>query len=177
MTFLLAAAAVLAAEVAKECPEYGLTEELIDQISLASALHDVGKIGIPDNILLKPGRLTAEEFEIMKTHTTVGARVIGKLPDSIGEDYKRMCREICQFHHEKYDGRGYPTGLSGDDIPISAQIVSIVDCYDALTSERPYKPALPGEVAIGMILNGECGVFSDKLKNCLIACKDEFLRI
>ena len=166
---------ILAEEVAAECPEYGLTKDDIDQITLACVLHDVGKIAIPDSILLKPGKLTAEEFEIMKAHTTIGARVVDKLPDSVGESYKRVCMEICQFHHEKYDGRGYPTGLRGDDIPISAQIVSIVDCYDALTNERPYKSALPGEVAINMILNGECGVFSDKLKNCLIACRNDFL--
>ena len=166
---------ILAEEVAAECPEYGLTKDDIDQITLACVLHDVGKIAIPDSILLKPGKLTAEEFEIMKAHTTIGARVVDKLPDSVGESYKRVCMEICQFHHEKYDGRGYPTGLRGDDIPISAQIVSIVDCYDALTNERPYKSALPGDVAINMILNGECGVFSDKLKNCLIACRKDFL--
>ena len=152
-----------------------LTREYIDQLTLACVLHDVGKIGIPDSILLKPGKLSPEEFEVMKTHTTIGARVIDKLPDSVDESYKRMCREICQFHHEQYDGRGYPAGLSGDDIPISAQIVSIADCYDALTSARPYKAALPGEVSINMIMNGECGAFSDKLKNCLAACKEKLL--
>lgn len=166
---------ILAEELAKRYPEYNLTEEYIDRLTFACVLHDVGKIGIPDSILLKPGKLSPEEYEIMKTHTTIGARVVDKLPDSVGESYKRMCREICQFHHEQYDGRGYPTGLSGDDIPISAQIVSIVDCYDALTSTRPYKAALPGEVSINMIMNGECGVFSDKLIDCLAACKEKLL--
>lgn len=168
---------ILAEELARSCPEYGLTKEYIDQLTLACVLHDVGKIGIPDSILLKPGKLTPEEFDTMKTHTTIGARVVDRLPDSVGEDYKRICREICLFHHEKYDGKGYPAGLCGDDIPISSQIVSIVDCYDALTHERPYKSALPGEAAISMILNGECGAFSEKLKNCLIACKGELLKI
>lgn len=166
---------ILAEEVAKECPEYGLTEDFIDQLTLACVLHDVGKIAIPDSILLKPGKLTEAEFETMKTHTTAGARVVDKLPDSAGEEYKNLCREICLFHHEKYDGKGYPTGLKGDDIPISAQIVSVVDCFDALTNERPYKSALPGEVSVNMILNGECGAFSDKLKKCVIACKDKLL--
>lgn len=166
---------ILAEELARECPEYGLTKDYIDQLTLACVLHDVGKIGIPDNILLKPGKLSDEEFEIMKTHTIIGARVVDKLPDSVGENYKRMCREICQFHHEKYDGMGYPMGLAGDDIPISAQIVSVVDCYDALTNERPYKSALPGEVALNMILSGECGAFSDKVKKCVIACRTAIL--
>lgn len=167
---------ILAEKVAENCPEYGMTKEYIDQLTLACVLHDVGKIGISDNILLKPGKLTEEEFEIMKMHTTIGARVVDKLPDSVGEGYKRLCREICQFHHEKYDGKGYPLGLRGDDIPISAQIVSVVDCYDALTNERSYKSALPGEVAIHMILNGECGAFSEKLKNCTSACREELLK-
>ena len=166
---------ILAEKVAEECPEYGLTEDYIDQLTLACVLHDVGKIAIPDSILLKPGKLTSEEFEIMKTHTTIGARVIDKLPDSVGEEYKRLCKEICQFHHEKYDGKGYPAGLRGDEIPISAQIVSVVDCFDALTNERPYKSAYPGDVAINMILNGECGAFSEKLKKCLTECRSAFL--
>ena len=166
---------ILTEKVAEKYPEYELTEDYINQLTFACVLHDVGKIAIPDSILLKPGKLSSEEFEVMKTHTTIGARVIEKLPDSVGEDYKRLCREICQFHHEKYDGKGYPTGLCGDDIPISAQIVSIVDCYDALTNERPYKSAYPGEVAINMILNGECGAFSEKLKRCLTECRADFL--
>jgi len=168
---------VLAEEIAKECPEYGLTEEKINLISLACVLHDVGKIAIPDNILLKPGKLTNEEFEIIKTHTSIGPRIIDKLPDSVDSDYKRYCREICQFHHEKYDGQGYPIGLKENEIPISAQIVSVVDCFDALTNDRPYKNALPAEVAINMILNGECGAFSDRMKRCIINCKEKLINI
>jgi len=166
---------ILAEQIAKNYPEYGLTDEIIEEISLACVLHDVGKIGIPDNILLKPGRLTPEEFDVIKTHTVIGAKIIDKLPDSVGDDYKRFCKEICQFHHEKYDGKGYPIGLKGEDIPISAQIVSVVDCYDALISERPYKNALPKELAIKMILDGECGVFSDRIKKSLMECKDQMI--
>jgi len=168
---------ILAEHIADSYPEYGLTDEIIEEISLACVLHDVGKIAIPDSILLKPGKLTAEEFETIKTHTILGAKIIDKLPDSVGEDYKRYCKEICQFHHEKYDGSGYPIGLKGEDIPIAAQIVSVVDCYDALTNERPYKNALPGELAIKMILDGECGAFSDKMKESLIACKQKILSV
>jgi len=163
---------LLAEEVARQCPEYNLTKEKINEIALASVLHDAGKIGVPDSILMKPGKLTAEEFEIMKSHTTIGARIIDKLPDSVGTDYKKYCREICLFHHEKYDGNGYPSGLKGNDIPISAQIVSVIDCFDALTNERPYKRALPAELAINMILNGECGIFSEQMKQCIISCRD-----
>jgi len=166
---------ILAEQVAKTCPEYKLDEDKINQITLACVLHDVGKIGIPDNILLKPGKLTPEEYEVIKSHTVLGARIIDKLPDSVGEDYKRYCKEICLFHHERDDGSGYPTGIKGDDIPISAQIVSVVDCYDALSNERPYKNALPGEVAINMILNGECGAFSEKMKNCISLCKEKLI--
>ncbi len=168
---------ILAEQVAASCPEYGLTEEAIEQITLACVLHDVGKIAIPDRILLKPGKLTPEEFDIIKSHTVLGVQIVDKLPDSVGEEYKRCCRDICRFHHEKYDGKGYPVGLKGDDIPISAQIVSVVDCFDALSHERPYKPALPGEVAIQMILRGECGVFSEKMKACLLACRERFLNV
>lgn len=167
---------ILAQQVANDFPSYGLDDAKIEQITMACVLHDVGKIGIPDNILLKPGRLTKKEFEIIKTHTTIGSSIIDKLPNSVDEDYKSCCKEICQFHHEKVDGKGYPAGLKGDDIPISAQIVSVVDCYDALSNVRPYKQALPGEVAINMILNGECGAFSDKMKSAINACKEQIIK-
>jgi len=166
---------ILAEELSRECPEYELDEMKIYEISMASVLHDIGKIAIPDSILLKPGKLTNEEFEVIKTHTTLGAKIVEKLPQSIDDAYKKYCREICLYHHEKYDGKGYPVGLVGDDIPISAQIVSLVDCFDALTNERPYKAALPGEMAIKMIVNGECGAFSDKMIKCLLNCKEKLL--
>jgi len=168
---------ILAECVAENYPEYNLDEEKIEYISTASSMHDVGKIAIPDSILLKPGKLTPEEFEVIKGHTTTGGLITEKLPDSLDNEYKRYCREICRYHHEKYDGHGYPCGLKGDEIPISAQIVSVVDCFDALTTDRPYKNAIPGEVAIDMIWNGECGEFSNKMLVCLGYCKDAFIEL
>ena len=135
-------------------------------ISTASALHDIGKIGIPDSILNKPGKLTAEEFEIMKSHTTIGAEMLEKLDVYRDEELVRIAYEICRGHHERYDGKGYPDGLKGDEIPISAQVVSVADVYDALTSERVYKPPYSHEEAVHMILNGECGVFNPLLLEC-----------
>lgn len=154
---------ILGMQLLHDFPEYGLTDQLVEQISLASALHDIGKISIPDSILLKPGRLTPEEFDIMKTHTIKGCEILNII-DGIWDDaHKKFCYEICRYHHEKYDGKGYPDGLKGDEIPISAQIVSIADCYDALTTERVYKKAFPKEKAFQMIQDGECGVFSPNI--------------
>lgn len=136
-------------------------------IATASALHDIGKIGIPDGILNKPGRLTSEEYEIMKKHTTIGAEMLEKLDIYRDEELVRIAYEICRGHHERYDGKGYPDGLKGDEIPISAQVVSLADVYDALTSVRVYKPAYSHEEAIRMILDGECGVFNPLLLDCL----------
>lgn len=165
---------ILAQEVKKECPEYKLTDEYIEDITLASKLHDIGKIAISDSILLKPGKLTTEEFEKMKTHTTEGAKLLSKLTDIWKGRYLQIAIEICQNHHEKWDGKGYPRGLKGDQIPISAQIVSIADCFDALTNERVYKPAYSAEDAFNMILNGECGAYSQKLLKCFQAVKEKF---
>lgn len=140
-------------------PVKNLDDEAIDAIAFASILHDIGKISIPDNILNKPARLTKEEFEIMKTHTTMGAKIL----DQIGfKDTKilQYAYDICKYHHEKYDGRGYPCGLKGDEIPITAQVVSMVDVFDALTQHRCYKAAFSREKAIDMITNGECGCFN-----------------
>ncbi len=136
-------------------------------IATASALHDIGKIGIPDGILNKPGRLTSEEYEIMKGHTTIGAEMLERLDIYRDEELVRIAYEICRGHHERYDGKGYPDGLKGDEIPISAQVVSLADVYDALTSVRVYKPAYSHEEAIRMILDGECGVFNPLLLDCL----------
>lgn len=163
--------------VATECPEYNLTDEQVEIISLASAVHDIGKISIPDAILLKPARLTKEEFELMKAHTTKGARLLNML-EGIGDSvYFQYCREICLSHHERWDGKGYPNGLKGDDIPISAQVVSVADCYDALTSERPYKHALSHEEAVNLIKNGACGAFSPQLMKCFDWRLSDFKRI
>ena len=146
---------------------YPLTRPDIMLISTASALHDIGKIAIPDDILNKPGRLTNEEFAIMKTHSSIGADMLANLPIHQNEPLVQVAYDICRWHHERYDGRGYPDGLKGDDIPISAQIVSLADVYDALTSQRVYKPPFDHEKAVEMILGGECGAFNPLLLECL----------
>ncbi len=139
---------------------------MIDVIVSASALHDVGKIAIPDNILLKPGKLTDEEFACMKTHTTRGGEILQNIRNAWDDEYGEISYQICRHHHEKFDGRGYPDGLVGDEIPIAAQIVSIADVYDALVNERVYKDAFPKEEAFRMITEGECGKFNPKLLEC-----------
>lgn len=165
---------ILAMQVMKDWPEYGLTQDKVDLMASAAALHDIGKIMIPDAILLKPGRLTPEEFEVMKTHTTNGCDLLKKAPKDWSTNYLETSMEICRYHHEKFDGKGYPEGLSGDDIPISAQIVSVADCYDALTTKRVYKDALSSEVAFEMITGGQCGAFSSKLMSSFLKCRDQF---
>ena len=156
-------------------PEYELTDELIEVISSASAMHDVGKIAIPDNILLKPGRLTPDEFEVMKTHTIKGCEIIDTVASIQGEEeFYNFCYEICRYHHERYDGNGYPDGIAGDDIPIAAQAVAIADVYDALVSERVYKEAYSKDTAFHMIMNGECGIFSPKVLTCFQMARKEF---
>lgn len=157
---------ILAEELMKECPEYELTPDKVDVIVSASSMHDIGKIAIPDSILLKPARLTQEEFECMKSHTTRGCDILKSMKGAWDDNYGEACYEICRHHHERYDGRGYPDGLLGEDIPISAQIVSVADVYDALVSERVYKSAYSKEEAFHMIMRGECGAFSPKLLNC-----------
>ena len=146
---------------------YPLTAEQQDHIPLASALHDIGKIAIDEKILNKPGRLTPEEFELVKTHSMRGAEMLHDL-DNFGEQpLLQTAYEIARWHHERWDGRGYPDGLKGDEIPISAQLVSLADVYDALTSERCYKKAFSHEKAVQMILNSECGAFNPLLLQCL----------
>ncbi len=161
-------------QLVKKTDRYPLTEEEISVIAMASALHDIGKIGIDDKILNKPGKLTAEEFAVMKTHSMIGAKMLENLSVHAEHPIVRTAYEICRWHHERYDGRGYPDGLKGDDIPISAQIVALADVYDALTSERVYKPPIPYEEAMRMILSGQCGAFNPLLLECL---SDEFVRI
>ncbi|NLG02875.1 MAG: response regulator [Clostridia bacterium] len=165
---------ILLSYVQSMYPEYGITDEMANMITAASSLHDVGKISIPDSVLLKPGRLTNEEFELMKTHSMRGYDVIEAIKPIDGSAFFDCARDIAKYHHEKYDGRGYPEGLVGDEIPISAQIVSIADVYDALTHERCYKKAYLPEIALDMIYNGECGAFNPKLINCLKAASEEF---
>ena len=144
-------------------------------ISAASVLHDLGKLSIPDYVLNKPGRLTPEEFEVMKTHTTIGANLLESMAQYRDSALVQAARDICRWHHERWDGNGYPDGLKGDEIPISAQVVSIVDVYDALTSDRVYKKAIPHEEAMQMILNGECGTFNPLLISCLIDLQERIL--
>ena len=160
--------ALLLQALQKRKNHYGLTEQDCQLIATAAVFHDVGKIGIPESILLKPGKLTAKEFEVMKTHTLIGDNLIKSLEIYHDEPLLQMAAQICRWHHERYDGGGYPDGLKGEEIPICAQVVSIADVYDALTSARPYKPAFSGEKAIQMILNGECGVFNPVLVDCLL---------
>ena len=165
---------ILLEEVAANFPEFGLTDEIINTISSASALHDIGKISIPDAILNKPGKLTAEEYEIMKTHTTVGGDLVQQLEGIGDEEYLRYAYNIAMYHHERWDGGGYPEGRKGDEIPICAQVVGIADAYDALTTERVYKKALSCATAVNMILNGECGLFSPALCECFKRVRDRF---
>lgn len=152
--------------------KYNLSPERISLISKAAAFHDIGKISISEEILNKPGRLTEEEFEIMKTHSLIGANMLEDLPLHKEEPLVEVAYEICRWHHERYDGRGYPDGLKGEEIPISAQAVSIADAYDALTSERVYKKAFSHEKSLQMILNGECGCFHPLLLECLSDISD-----
>lgn len=155
-------------------PEYGLTEEKLDVIGWASSLHDIGKIVIPDNIILKAGKLTEDEYEIIKSHTTKGAEIIQRV---IHIDNKMFCDyayDIARHHHEKYDGHGYPDGLKGDEISIAAQVVSLVDVYDALTSKRVYKAAYKTDKAYQMVINGQSGVFSSKLLKAFVEARKDF---
>ena len=164
----------LGGSVMKLFPEYELTEEKLVQIGWASSLHDIGKIAIPDSIILKPGKLTADEFELIKSHTTKGAEIIQqrlRLNDRAIFEY---AYDIARHHHEKYDGKGYPDGLKGDEISIAAQIVSLVDVYDALTSKRVYKAAYEPDKAYQMIINGHSGTFSPKLLKAFTEVKSEF---
>lgn len=153
---------------------YQLDESDIARISTASALHDIGKIVIPEEILNKPGRLTAEEFAIIKNHTVAGAQMLQDLGQAIAQDEPllQVAHAICRWHHERWDGRGYPDSLAGDDIPISAQVVSMADVYDALVSKRVYKAAYSPDTAVQMILHGDCGQFNPLLLECLVDIQD-----
>lgn len=165
---------ILAEKAAKRYPEYNLTRERINVITTAAALHDIGKISIKDSVLLKPGRLTKEEFEYIKTHTTKGCDILEQIDGAWDQEYARISYAICRYHHERYDGKGYPDGLKGEEIPIEAQLVSIADVYDALVSKRVYKSAYEKNRAFQMIQDGECGVFSTKLMECFRESRGEF---
>ena len=148
-------------------PQYNISPEMITDISNASALHDIGKISIPSKILNKPGRLTDEEFDIIKSHAAKGSTILENTEAYEKSSFLKTARDICRWHHERWDGKGYPDGLKGNEIPLSAQVVALADVYDALTSKRCYKDAIPHEKAIQMILNGECGNFNPDLLECL----------
>ena len=164
---------LLLEQLVKKTGKYQISWEDRFLIATASALHDIGKIGIDERILNKPGKLTKEEFEIMKTHTLIGAHMLDNLDMYKNEKLVKLAYEICRWHHERYDGKGYPDGLSGEEIPISAQVVSLADVYDALVSERVYKKAFTHEKALEMIQNGECGTFNPLLLQCLLEVQDK----
>ena len=164
---------LLLEQLVKKTGKYQLSWEDRLLIATASALHDIGKIGIDEKILNKPGKLTKEEFEIMKTHTLIGAQMLDNLDMYRNEKLLKLAYEICHWHHERYDGKGYPDGLVGEEIPISAQVVSLADVYDALVSERVYKKAFSHEKALEMIQNGECGTFNPLLLRCMTEAQDK----
>ena len=159
-------------QLVKKTDKYHLSWSNRMLISTASSLHDIGKIGIDEKILNKPGRLTPEERKIMEKHTVIGADMLANLPMYEDEPLMKVAYQICRWHHERYDGKGYPDGLKGEEIPISAQVVALADVYDALTSERVYKKAYSHEEAVQMICNGECGTFNPLLLECLCEIQD-----
>ena len=155
-------------------------DETIEEIATAAIMHDVGKIAIPDAILNKPGKLTSEEYDIMKTHTVKGCEILEKIPQYSKNPIYQYAYDICRHHHERWDGKGYPDGIKGDDISIWSQVVAVADVYDALTAERVYKKAFDHDTAISMIVEGKCGVFNPKLMECIKSfekdIKDKFYR-
>ena len=165
---------IIAMQMMKDYPEYGFTELTVENMADASVLHDVGKIAISDAILLKPGKYTPEEFAAMKTHTTKGGEIIQSMTGVWDKDYSSLCYDICVGHHERYDGRGYPRGISGEDIPIAAQIAGAADVFDALVTPRVYKGAYTPDEAYHMIMNGECGTFSPNILDCITKTRDQF---
>ena len=166
---------ILLTALMRKTKRYGLTPADISVIGTASALHDIGKIAIPEEILNKTGRFTPEEYAVMKTHSMEGAKMLEALPYYQEEPLMKAAYEICRWHHERWDGKGYPDGLKGDEIPIGPQIVALADVYDALTSQRVYKPVIPHDKAVEMILNGECGAFNPLVLECLRDCADKIL--
>jgi len=155
-----------------------LTQLHPESMLKAVPIHDVGKIGIPDNVLLKPGRLTPEEFNIIKTHSTIGSGIIDTLlTKDEGDEYLLHCRDICRHHHERFDGKGYPDGLSGENIPLSARILSIVDVYDALVNNRIYKPALPHAEAVQIIMDGSGTQFDPGILKAFYEINESFLKL
>lgn len=168
---------ILLSALMVEQPKYCIQPFMIEPVSNASQMHDIGKIAIPDSILLKPGPLSEEEFILMKTHTLRGCEMLESIKFTSDEQFFEYCYDICRYHHERFDGKGYPDGLSGNDIPIWAQVVSLADVYDALTSSRVYKEAYSHEEAVRMILNNECGTFNPDIIACFMSKLDEIEQI
>lgn len=168
---------IIGKKVQQNYPEYKLTDKEVAVIAELSSLRDIGKLLISDHVLYKPAKLTKEEMDYMKSHTVKGCEIMEMMKDLQTTLYHKISMQICQYHHERYDGNGYPEGLKGDEIPISAQIVSVVDAYHALISERVYKRAYSREKAYYMILGGECGVFSPKIMECFRMSRQEIEQI
>lgn len=167
---------MLMKQLLRKTDRYQIDPQMQELIPTASALHDIGKIGIDEKILNKPGKLTPEEFEIMKKHSVIGESILTSTAANMNEPLIKVASQICRWHHERYDGKGYPDGLKGDEIPISAQIVSLADVYDALTSERVYKKAFSHEKTMEMIQAGQCGVFNPILIECLVDIQEDVKR-
>lgn len=165
---------ILLRQVQLQCPEYGLTDTAVTLISRAASLHDIGKLAIPDAILLKPGPLTSRERSVMQKHTLAGCHILRHIGSDGASRYLNYARDICLYHHERWDGGGYPEKLRGDAIPIWAQAVGLTDAYDALTSSRVYKSAYSREEAKQMILDGRCGAFSPRLLDCFLHSLADF---
>lgn len=146
--------------------DYDLRPEKIEAIESTAALHDIGMIAIPDSILLKPGKLTADEFEVIKSHTTLGCEILKQIEELQDKEYITTSYNICRHHHERYDGKGYPDHLEGEAIPVEAQIVALADAYDSLISDRTYRDAFDMSKAYGMIMSGAAGSFSEKMLDC-----------
>lgn len=168
---------IIGKKVQQNYPEYKLTDADVEIIAELSSLRDIGKLLISDHVLYKPAKLTKEEAEYMKSHTAKGCEIMKMMKDLQTPEYHKVSMEICLYHHERYDGKGYPEGLKGDEIPISAQIVSVVDAYHALISERVYKRSYSREEAYYMILGGECGIFSPKIMECFRMSRQEMEEI
>ena len=162
----------------KTHPRFGyfLSDKTIELLFKSAPLHDIGKVGIPDHILLKPGRFTPEEFEIMKTHTTLGRDAILAAEKHLGMEvsFLDLAKEIAYYHQEKWDGSGYPTGASGDQIPISARLMAVADVYDALISRRPYKEGMPHDQAVEIMRQGRGSHFDPDVLDAFIALREDF---
>ncbi|MCP4107267.1 MAG: response regulator [Desulfobacteraceae bacterium] len=166
-----------AMDISKHHPELDLTPIMANEISKVSPLHDIGKVAIPDNILHKPGKLDKEEWKVMKTHTTIGGQLLKNIYEKTNSNYLWLGYEVAMFHHERWDGNGYPRGLSGEDIPLSARIMAIADVYDALTSERCYKKAFTHETAMSIIVQDKGLHFDPKLVDSLLRQEEEWLYV